>query len=405
MSDAPVSRGVYKFAVFALAIGAFAIGVTEFATMGLLPMIADELGITVPQAGHAVSFYAIGVVVGAPLITTIAAHMDRKILLLCMMGLFALGNLASMLAPTAALFNIARFVSGLPHGAYLGIGAVVAASLVPVNRRGRAMSRVMLGLTIANIFGVPFAAALGNMLGWRSAYALVATLGVLTVIMVAIAVPRVSVGAGEVPSARGEIKALGRVQIILTLVAGSVGFGGMFAVYTYITPTMTDVAGVPEVAIPWVLAVYGLGMTAGSLIAGPLVDKSIERSATSGMILSALVLAAFGAFTHIAAIAIIALFLIGISGSMITTALQMRLFRESHDAPSLSAAMNHAAFNLANALGAWLGGIVITVGLGYRAPAWVGVGLCLAGLIVISVAIFLRRGGSPDKSTRTPVET
>ena len=405
MSDAPVSRGVYKFAVFALAIGAFAIGVTEFATMGLLPMIAEELGITVPQAGHAVSFYAIGVVVGAPLITTIAAHMDRKLLLLCLMGLFALGNLASMLAPTAGLFNIARFVSGLPHGAYLGIGAVVAASLVPANRRGRAMSRVMLGLTIANIFGVPFAAALGNMFGWRSAYALVAALGVLTVIMVAIAVPRVSVGAGEVPSARGEIKALGRVQIILTLVAGSVGFGGMFAVYTYITPTMTDVAGVPSVAIPWVLAVYGLGMTAGSLIAGPLVDKSIERSATGGMILSALVLAAFGAFTHIAAIAIIALFLIGISGSMITTALQMRLFRESHDAPSLSAAMNHAAFNLANALGAWLGGIVITAGLGYRAPAWVGVGLCVSGLVVISVAIFLRRGGSPDPSTRTSVET
>lgn len=403
MSDAPVSRGVYKFAVFALAIGAFAIGVTEFATMGLLPMIAEELGITVPQAGHAVSFYAIGVVVGAPLITTIAAHMDRKLLLLCMMGLFALGNLASMLAPTAGLFNIARFVSGLPHGAYLGIGAVVAASLVPANRRGRAMSRVMLGLTIANIFGVPFAAALGNMFGWRSAYALVAALGVLTVIMVAVGVPRVKLG--PVPSARGEIKALGRVQIILTLVAGSVGFGGMFAVYTYITPTMTDVAGVPSVAIPWVLAVYGLGMTAGSLIAGPLVDKSIERSATGGMILSALVLAAFGAFTHIAAIAIIALFLIGISGSMITTALQMRLFRESHDAPSLSAAMNHAAFNLANALGAWLGGIVITAGLGYRAPAWVGVGLCVSGLIVISVAIFLRRGGSPDPNTRTSVET
>src|SRR5699024_4456866 len=229
MSEAPVSRGVYKFAVFALAIGAFGIGVTEFATMGLLPMIAEELGITVPQAGHAVSFYASGVVIGA------------------------------------SLFNIARFASGLPHGAYLGIGAVVAASLVPVGRRGRAMSRVMLGLTIANIFGVPFAAALGNLFGWRSAYALVAGLGVLTVIMVAVGVPRVSVGAGEVPSARGEIKALGRAQIILTLLAGSVGFGGMFAVYTYITPTMTEIASVPSVAIPWVLAVYGLGMTAGSL--------------------------------------------------------------------------------------------------------------------------------------------
>ncbi|GAA1869761.1 MFS transporter [Brevibacterium marinum] len=397
MSDAPVSRRVYKFAVFALAIGAFAIGVTEFATMGLLPHIARELGITVPQAGHAVSFYAIGVVVGAPLITTIAAHMDRKLLLLVLMGLFALGNLASMLAPDATLFNIARFVSGLPHGAYLGVGAIVASSLVPVHRRGRAMSRVMLGLTIANIVGVPVATALGNMLGWRSAYALVASLGLLTVIMVAVGVPRVRLGG--VPSARGEMKALGRRQIILTLVAGSVGFGGMFAVYTYITPTMTGVAGVPEVAIPWVLAVYGLGMTAGSLIAGPLVDKSIERSGIGGMILSALVLSVFGALTHIAAVAIIALFLIGIAGSMITTALQMRLLRDSHDAPSLSAAMNHAAFNLANALGAWLGGIVITAGLGYRAPAWVGVGLCLLGLIVLIIAIVLRRGETSSRST------
>ncbi|SMX85214.1 MULTISPECIES: MFS transporter [unclassified Brevibacterium] len=397
MSDAPVPRRVYKFAVFALAIGAFAIGVTEFATMGLLPHIARELGITVPQAGHAVSFYAIGVVVGAPLITTIAAHMDRKNLLLGLMGLFALGNLASMLAPDAALFNIARFASGLPHGAYLGIGAIVASTLVPPNRRGRAMSRVMLGLTIANIVGVPIATALGNMFGWRSAYALVAGLGILCVVMVAIAVPRVKLGAA--PSARGEMKALARPQIVLTLLAGSVGFGGMFAVYTYITPTMTDVAGVPEVAIPWVLAVYGLGMTAGSLIAGPLVDKSIERSGIGGMILSAIVLSAFGAFTHIAAVAIVALFLIGIAGSMITTALQMRLLRDSHDAPSLSAAMNHAAFNLANALGAWLGGIVITAGMGYRAPAWVGVGLCLLGLIVLIIAIALRRGGSENRST------
>ncbi|WP_193084115.1 MFS transporter [Brevibacterium aurantiacum] len=397
MSDAPVSRRVYKFAVFALAIGAFAIGVTEFATMGLLPHIARELGITVPQAGHAVSFYAIGVVVGAPLITTIAAHMDRKLLLLCLMGLFALGNLASMLAPDATLFNIARFFSGLPHGAYLGVGAIVASSLVAPHRRGRAMARVMLGLTIANIVGVPIATALGNMFGWRSAYALVAALGVLTVIMVAVAVPKVKLAG--VPSARGEMKALGRQQIVLTLVAGSVGFGGMFAVYTYVTPTMTDVAGVPQVAIPWVLAVYGLGMTAGSLIAGPLVDKSIERSGIGGMILSAIVLAAFGAFTHIAAIAIIALFLIGIAGSMITTALQMRLLRDSHDAPSLSAAMNHAAFNLANALGAWLGGIVITAGLGYRAPAWVGVGLCLLGLIVLIIAIALRRGDASNRST------
>ncbi|WP_309131878.1 MFS transporter [Brevibacterium sp.] len=403
MTDAPVSRRVYKFAVFALAIGAFGIGVTEFATMGLLPDIAAGLGITVPEAGHAVSFYAIGVVVGAPLITTIAAHMDRKNLLLGLMALFALGNIASMLAPSAALFNIARFASGLPHGAYLGVGAIVAASLAAPNRRGRAMARVMLGLTIANIFGVPFAAALGNMLGWRSAYALVAALGILTVIMVAIAVPRVKLSAA--PSARGEMKALARPQIILTLVAGSVGFGGMFAVYTYITPTMTDVAGVPTAAIPWVLAVYGLGMTAGSLIAGPIVDKSIERSGVFGMTLSALVLSTFGAFTSIAAIAIVALFLIGVAGSLITTSLQMRLLRDSTDAPSLSAAMNHAAFNFANALGAWLGGVVISAGLGYRAPAWVGVGLCIAGLVVLTVAIALRRGGPASQRPRTRIES
>lgn len=403
MSDAPVPRRVYKFAVFALAIGAFGIGVTEFATMGLLPDIAQGLGITVPEAGHAVSFYAIGVVVGAPLITTLAAHMDRKNLLLALMGLFALGNVASMLAPNAALFNIARFVSGLPHGAYLGIGAVVAASLVAPNRRGRAMARVMLGLTIANIFGVPAAAALGSMFGWESAYALVAGIGVLTVIMIAVGVPRVKLTS--TPSARGEMKALARPQIILTLLAGSVGFGGMFAVYTYVTPTMTEVAGVGQSAIPWILAVYGLGMTAGSLIAGPLVDKSIERSGVGGMILSALVLSAFGAFTQIPAISISALFFIGIAGSLITTSLQMRLLRDSTDAPSLAAAMNHAAFNLANALGAWLGGIVIAAGMGYQAPAWVGVGLCILGLVVLLIAIVLRRGGSSSRPNRTVVDS
>ncbi|NUL59864.1 MFS transporter [Brevibacterium luteolum] len=374
-----------RLAVFALAIGAFGIGTAEFATMGLLPQIAEGLDASITTAGHAVSLYALGVVIGAPVITALAAKMDRRWLLLSLMVVFIIGSVGSTLAPTMNLMLVSRFITGLPHGAFLGVGAVVAATLAPAHRKGTAMARVMLGLTIANIIGVPAAAALGTEFGWRVAYALVAFIGLLTLVAVFFLVPQTAPAAA--PSIRGELRTMKRPQVILTLIAGSVGFGGMFALYTYIAPTLTELTGLPASAIPWVLVCFGVGMTVGTFVAGPLVDRSIERSAVIGLVGLGIVLLTFGLFAHVPAVAIGCVSVIGIFSSLFVTALQARLMRESHDAPSLTAAMNHAAFNFANALGAFAGGIVIDAGLGFRAPALTGVGLTVVGLVVTTIAI------------------
>ncbi|MGW9825625.1 MFS transporter, DHA1 family, inner membrane transport protein [Brevibacterium pityocampae] len=374
-----------RLAVFALAIGAFGIGTAEFATMGLLPQIAAGFDASLPEAGHAVSLYALGVVVGAPLITVLGAKVDRRRLLLGLMVVFVLGSIGSTLAPSLGALLGSRFLTGLPHGAFLGVAGIVAASLARPERRGTAMARVMLGLTVSNIVGVPAAAALGAAFGWRVAYALVAAIGLVTLLAILALVPTTAPAAA--PSMRGELRTLKRRQVILTLIAGSVGFGGMFAVYTYIAPTMTDLTGIPAAGVPWVLVCFGVGMTAGSLIVGPLVDRSIERTALLGIGGLGIVLLAFGALAHLVWAAIACVALLGICGSIFTTALQVRLLRDSRDAPSLAAAMNHAAFNLANAIGAFLGGVVIDAGLGLRAPALTGAGLTAIGLVVTAAAV------------------
>ena len=386
--DAPGPTGT-RLALFALAMGGFGVGTTEFASMGLLPFIAEDLGASIPAAGQSISLYALGVVVGAPLITSLTARVERKTLLLALMLVFVLGNGLSAAAPSLEWLFAARFLAGLPHGAYFGVAAVVASSLVPRERRGTAVARVMLGLTIANIVGVPFAAALGGALGWRSAYLLVVLLGALTLVALALWVPRTR--NEGMASAAQEVRALARPQVALTLLAGSVGFGGMFAVYTYISPTLTELTGLGIGAVPWVLAVYGVGMTAGSLLAGPLIDRSVERTALGAVALSGVALAFFGLFVHVPFAAVVGVLWIGVMGSIFTTALQVRLLREAKDAPSLTASMNHAAFNLANAVGAFLGGAVISAGWGYRSPAWVGVGLAVAGLLILGLAVLRRR--------------
>ena len=386
--NAPGPAGT-RLALFALAMGGFGVGTTEFASMGLLPFIAEDLGASIPAVGQSISLYALGVVVGAPLITSLTARVERKTLLLALMLVFVLGNGLSAAAPSLEWLFAARFLAGLPHGAYFGVAAVVASSLVPRERRGTAVARVMLGLTIANIVGVPFAAALGGALGWRSAYLLVVLLGALTLVALALWVPRTR--NEGMASAAQEVRALARPQVALTLLAGSVGFGGMFAVYTYISPTLTELTGLGIGAVPWVLAVYGVGMTAGSLLAGPLLDRSVERTAVGAGIASAVVLAFFGVFAHMAFAAVLGVLLIGAVGALFSTALQVRLLREAKDAPSLTASMNHAAFNLANAVGAFLGGAVISAGWGYRSPAWVGVGLAVAGLLILGLAVLRRR--------------
>ncbi|SMX73350.1 MFS transporter, DHA1 family, arabinose polymer transporter [Brevibacterium sp. Mu109] len=389
LGDRPSAPRSPSMALTALAAGGFAVGTTEFASMTLLPWIAEDLGITIPQAGMAVSAYAIGVVVGAPLLTALTPRMDRKLLLILAASAFTLGNLLTILAVNLPMLLGVRFLTGLPHGITLGIAAIVAAGLVPPERSGTAISRTMLGLTIANIVGVPAATALGSAAGWRAAYVVIAVIGLATIVGLLTFLP--AVPARPTSSARAELKTMTRPQVWLPLLAGAVGFGGSFALYTYITPTVTQVTGIPGGLLPWVLVLYGCGMTAGSLVAGPCLDRSIDKSALAGVAGMGVILALFALLAHIWWIALPLLFLNGIAMSLFTNGLQARLLRESPEAPNMSAAMNHAAFNAANALGAYLGGVVVAAGLGYRAPAAVGVLCSIAGTAVLLIAFGMGR--------------
>jgi DHA1 family inner membrane transport protein len=382
-------------ALLALAMGGFAIGTTEFVSMGLLPQLAAGVGVSIPTAGHVISTYAIGVVVGAPLIAVFGARLPRRELLIGLMVVFLVGNAASALATGFTSLTVARFLAGLPHGAYFGVASLVAADLVDPARRGRAVSRVMLGLAVANVAGVPAATWLGQQFGWRSAYWLVSVLAALTVVLVLWLVPHVA--ANREATGRNELRAFKNPQVLLTLLAGAVGFGGMFAVYTYIAPTVTDVAGLAEGRVPLYLLAFGLGMVVGTPLGGRLADWSIFRSL---LVSSAAMIAILVAFTVTAQWFIPGLltaFALTVFGSVLVTNLQMRLMQVAGDAQTIGAAMNHASLNIANALGAWLGGVVVAAGFGYTATSWVGAGLSVAGLVVLLVSATLHTRTSPTR--------
>lgn len=367
----------------ALAVGGFAIGTTEFATMSLLPFFAHDLGIDEPTAGHVISAYALGVVVGAPLIAVATARMARRTLLIVLMSLFALANGLSALAPTYHWMLLFRFLSGLPHGAYFGIAALVATSLVPAERRTQAVSRVLMGLTISTIVGVPFANWLGQALGWRWGFAIVAFLAALTATLVAIFAPRDKPAAGA--SALRELGALKRRQVWLTLATGAIGFGGLFAVYTYLASTLMAVTGVSAASVPVALAVFGIGMTAGNLVAPHFADRALMPTAGALLLWSAVSLAFYPfAAGHWWSL-LVDVVAIGFGGAL-GTVLQTRLMDVAGDAQALAAALNHSAFNTANALGPWLGGMAIAAGFGWTSTGWVGCGLALAGLAIWAVS-------------------
>lgn len=367
-------------AIFALAIGGFAIGTGEFVSMGLLPNIADGVRISIPQAGHVISAYALGVMIGAPLIAAFGARLPRKRLLWWLMAAFALGNLASALAPSYSGLLVARFLSGLPHGAFFGIGALVGASLVPPNRRAWAVSMMLAGLTVANVVGVPLTTLIGQQWGWRWPYALVGVLGMLTLAAVLLWIPQRAAEQGL--TMRTELSALRHLQVWLALLVGTVGFGGMFATYSYITPTMTTLAGVSDTAVTGLLAVYGLGMTTGVVLGGRLADRSLMPSLYGGLISTAVVLFAFGYAVRTVPGAVLTIFVFGVTGSVLVPILQTRLMDVAREGQSLAAALNHSTLNLANALGAWIGGLVLDHGLGYEWPSRVGGVLALAGLAI-----------------------
>jgi DHA1 family inner membrane transport protein len=372
----------------ALAMGAFAIGTTEFAAMSLVPFFARDLGITEPEAGHAISAYALGVVVGAPVIAVLAAKVERRVLLIGLMALFAIGNGVSALAASYNLLLLCRFVSGLPHGAYFGIAALVAASMVPANKRAQSVAMVMSGLTVATIIGVPVANWLGQTLGWRSGFAVVAVLAVISMVMVALFAPRQPASADASPLR--ELSALKRPQVLLTLLTGAIGFGGLFCVYTYVASTMIEVTGVSERLVPAVLAVFGIGMTVGNLFWAWMADRAQTRAAIAALIFSAVSLALFSVLAHNIWTLCLDVLLIGFSGGL-GTILQTRLMDVAGDAQALAAAAHHSAFNTANAIGPWLGGLAITAGWGLTSTGWIGALLALGGLVVFLFAAALRK--------------
>lgn len=372
--------------LFALAVGAFAIGTTEFASMSLLPFFARDLGIDAPTAGHAISAYALGVVAGAPVIAAFAARLPRRNLLIGLMAMFAVANALSALSPTYHWLLLFRFLSGLPHGAYFGVAALVAASLVPIEKRTLAIAKVMSGLTIATVIGVPAANWMGQALGWRSGFFVVAALAVATVTLVAIYAPRDAGDPGASPMR--ELSALGKSQVWLTLLTGAIGFGGLFAVYTYVASTMIEVTHVSQAYVPVVLIIFGVGMTLGNLAAAWLADRNQSRTVIGVLLWSAAALALFPLMAGNVWTLALVVFLIGIGGGL-GTPLQARLMDVAGDAQTLAAALHHSAFNVANAIGPWLGGLSIAAGYGLVSTGWIGSALALGGLAVFLIAIAL----------------
>jgi DHA1 family inner membrane transport protein len=367
----------------ALAMGGFAIGTTEFATMSLLPYMARDLGVDAPTAGHVISAYALGVVVGAPLIAVIGAKLARRSLLIGLMLVFGLANSLSSIAPGYHAMLLFRFLSGLPHGAYFGIASLVAASVVPQDRRTAAVGRVMLGLTVATIIGVPLANVLGQAVGWRWGFGVVAILAVITAILVFRYAPRDRAETGASPLR--ELGALKRSQVWLTLAIGAIGFGGVFAVYTYLASTLTHVTGASPAATPMVLMVFGVGMTLGNLIVPRFADRALMPSAGVMLAWSAAMLALYPLAAHSLWTITLVMLAIGF-GCALATVLQTRLMDVAGEAQALAAALNHSAFNTANAIGPWLGGMAIAAGYGWTSTGWVGTALALGGLAVWAIS-------------------
>ncbi len=389
-TDLAVARPApYGPAVLALAMGGFAIGTTEFMAMGLLPQIAEGVDVSIPTAGHLISAYALGVVVGAPVLAFLGARLPRRGLLVALMVTYAGANALSAVAGSFGLLLAARFLCGVPHGAFFGVASLVAAGLAPRGREGRAVATVMIGLSVANVVGVPAATWLGQAVGWRSAFWVAAGLALVTAALVTVFLPACPGDADA--TGRRELRLFAEPQAWLTLLAGAIGFGGMFALYSYIAEVVTKVGGLPESAVPVFLLAFGLGMVAGTWVAGALADWSVFRSLLGSSLAMALLLLLYVALAPAGWWALVPAFLVAVASSVLVVNLQLRLMSVAGDSQTLGAAMNHSSLNIGNALGAWLGGLVIAAGWGYRAPALVGVVLALAGLAVLLLSATVAR--------------
>ncbi|MFF1547233.1 MFS transporter [Streptomyces sp. NPDC058291] len=389
-------------ALLALAVGAFGIGTTEFVMMGLLPEVADDLHISIPVAGHLVSAYALGVVIGAPLLAAATARMSRRTVLMSLMALFVAGNALSALAPDDNWLLAARFVSGLPHGAFFGVGAVVATNLVAPERKARSVSLMFLGLTVANVAGVPVATLMGQHLGWRATFLGVSTIGLAAIAALALLIPRDHTHAPAV-GLRRELAALRSLPVWLALGTTVAGFGALFSAYSYITPMLTDSAGYADTSVTLLLALFGVGATAGNLLGGRLADRAMRPTLFAGLTSLVLVLALFPLLMTTAWGGALAVVLLGVAAFVTGSPLNLMVMEKAADGPSLASSANQAAFNLANAGGAWIGGLALTAGLGVTSPALAGAVLAVLGLLVAGIAYTVDARRTQRPATRDRV--
>ncbi|MGW2306308.1 MFS transporter [Streptomyces sp. NPDC001809] len=390
-------------ALLALAVGAFGIGTTEFVVMGLLPDIAGDYGVSIPTAGLLVTGYALGVVIGAPLLTILGNKVSRKRMLMLLMGLFVAGNILSAVAPSFGVMVTGRVIASLAHGSFFGIGSVVAAGLVAPDKKAGAIATMFTGLTVANIVGVPLGTFIGQAVGWRTTFAVVAALGVLGLLGIAKLVPAMPRPEGT--HLRRELTAFRNPQVLLAMAMTVLGFGGVFAAITYIAPMMTEVAGYGDGAVTWLLVLFGVGMFLGNLLGGRYADRALMPLLYTALGGLAVVLALFTVLAHQKILAAVAILLVGALGFATVPPLQKRVLDQAHGAPTLASAVNIGAFNLGNALAAWLGGLVIAAGFGYTAPNWVGALLAAAalGLALWSAALERRAPATADALGSGPV--
>lgn len=373
-----------KPGLLALAVGGFGIGLTEFVIAGLLPEVATDLAVSEATAGSLISGYALAVALGAIPLTAGVARLPRKPVLLGLMVLFVAGNLLTAIAPTYESMMVGRVVAALCHGAFFGIGSVVAADMVAPDRRAGAIALMFGGLTLANVLGVPAGTFVGQLWGWRAAFWAITVIGVLALIAIALLVPaqRAS-GGGDL---RGELRAFGRGQVWVSLVLTIIGYGGMFGAFTYIAFTLTGVSGFSSAAVPLLLVLFGVGLVIGNTLGGKAANRSVRGTLVTAFVGLILVMTVFALGAESKPLTVVALVLMGGFGFATVPALQMRVMTHAGDAPTLASGANIAAFNVGNALGAWLGGLTIAAGLGYVSPLWVGTGLTVAALVLLLAA-------------------
>ncbi|WP_190818296.1 MFS transporter [Saccharopolyspora pogona] len=390
-------------ALIALALGGFGIGLTEFGIMGLLPEVAGDFAVSIPTAGYLISGYAIAVAIGAVLLTAAVTRLPRKTVLTWLMVLFILGNLLSALAPQYSVMMVGRILAALTHGAFFGIGSVVATALVPPNRKAAAVSIMFTGLTSANVLGVPLGTFLGQALGWRSTFWAITIIGVVALIGIRLLVPG-SVGRAAAAANLGaELVAVKRPQVWWTLAMTVFGFGGMFGAFAYIAPLVTEVSGFAVGTVPWLLLIFGAGLFAGNLVGGRAADRNLDGTMLTALIALVVVLAGFALVAEHRIPTIVAIALMGAFGFATAPPLQTRVMKYGGDAPTMASALNIAAFNVGNALGTWLSGLTIAAGLGFTSPLWVGSILAAVSIGLLATAIATKPKPATENAEPVPV--